>query len=479
MPVQAISGVILMSSKSKLFYGAAAMLAIAGVAGVANAQTTTTKAVKKHHAVAAESATSAQVKALTEEVNALKAELDQEVAARQQVQAQSQAQAQADQAQAAAVATQSHVDDEIKRIPGEVKDDVATAVPPKAPSWTDNTTVGGVIFGDFSDITSKVNGVKSNASTTLSIPGANVPSVATSSSSPAANSNPNGYGTDIKRFYISVDHKFNDIFSTDITTDALYNTSTGTTALFIKKAYINANFSPAFDVSLGDNNDPWIPYVENIYGYRFVENTLTDRLSFAKSADWGVHANGTFAKFFAYDVAAINGNGYKNPTRSNTVDWEGRLSAKVDQWNLAVGGYTGKLGQEAVVGTTTPQTASRFDALAAFVGDRTRLGIEYFSANDYSASLVTKTTPDKADGYSIFGSYRIDPVWSVFARDDTAKLSKIITPAKKDDYSNFGIDYSAIKNLDIALTFKQEKYEASPTSTVKANEIGIFTQVKY
>ena len=144
-----------MSTKSKLFYGAAVMVAMAGVAGVASAQTTTTKTVKKHHhaPAAAESATSAQVKALTEEVNALKAELDQEVAARQQVQAQAQAQtaqaqAQADQAQANAAATQSHVDEEIKRIPGEVKEDVA-AVAPK----TDKLYYKGVsiTFGGFAE----------------------------------------------------------------------------------------------------------------------------------------------------------------------------------------------------------------------------------------------------------------------------------------------------------------------------------------
>ena len=464
MPVQAISGVILMSSKSKLFYGAAAMIAIAGVAGVANAATTTTKAVKKHHAVA-ENATSAQVKALTEEVNALKAELDQEVAARQQVQAQaqaaqSQAQAAADQAQANAAATQSHVEDEIKRIPGEVKDDVAAATPVKAPSWTDNTQVTGRIYADVSDISSKVNGVKSNASATTGIPATN------------------GWGTDVKRFYIGVDHKFNDIFAMNITTDATFNSSTGTTALFIKKAYISGNFSPAFVASIGSNDMPWIPYVENIYGYRFAEKTLTDRLSVANSADWGLHANGTFGKFFAYDVAAVNGNGYKNTTRTETVDYEGRLSAKVDQWNFAVGGYTGKLGQE-VPGVATPQTASRFDALAAFVGDRTRLGVEYFSDNDFSSALITKATPDKGDGYSFFGSYRLTPVWSVFARDDSAKLSKIITPAKKDDYYNFGVDYSAVKNLDIALTFKHETLTNSTTSKVEANEIGIFTQARY
>ena len=452
-----------MSTKNKLFYGAAVVVALAGVTGAANAATAT-KAVKKHHAVA-ENATQAQIKALTEEVNPLKAELDQEIAARQQAQAQTQAvqvqaQAQADQANANAQAAQARADDEIKRIPGEVKDDVAAAIPPKTPTWADNTTVSGRIYADVSDISSKVNGAKSNASATTAIPATN------------------GWGTDVKRFYIGVDHKFNDTYAASVTTDATFNSSTGTTALFIKKAFISANYSPAFNVQLGANDNPWIPYAEGIYGYRFAEKTLTDRLSFGNSADWGVHLNGAFASIFSYDVAAITGNGYKNPSRGESVDVEGRLSAKIDQWNFGVGGYTGKLGQE-VPGTATPQTATRFNALAAFVGDRTRLGVEYFSANDFSSSLVKSTTPDKANGTSIFGSYRLTPVWSVFARGDSAKLSTVLNPAKKDSYSNFGIDYSAVKNVDIALTFKHEDLTNSATSKVVANEIGIFTQARY
>jgi len=446
-----------MSMKNKLFYSAAVVIALAGVTGAANA-----KPVKKHAKATAEaSQTTAQIEALTAEVNALKTELDQEVAARQQAQSQAQAaQAQTDQAQASAAATQSHVDDEIKRIPGVVQTDVAAAIPAKTPSWTDNTQVTGRIYSDFSDITSKVNGVKSNASATDSIPATN------------------GFGTDVKRFYIGVDHKFNDMFAMNITTDATFNSSTGTTALFIKKAYMSMNFSPAFVVTVGANDNPWIPYAESLYGYRFVDKTLTDRLSFGNSADWGLHAAGTFASVFSYDVAAVNGNGYKNTTRGESVDFEGRLSAKLDQWNFGVGGYDGKLGQEAP-GVVTPQTASRWNAVAAFVGDRTRLGVEYFSANDFSSTLVKSTTPDKADGYSFFGSFRIDPVWSVFARDDSAKLSKLITPAKKDDYTNFGLDYSALKNVDLALTFKHEELESSATSKVVANEVGVFTQVRY
>jgi hypothetical protein len=135
-----------MSTKNKLFYGAAVLIAMAGVTGAANATT-----VKKHVKKAAPEAsqTTAQIQALTEEVTALKAELDQEVAQRQQAQSQVQAaQAQADQAQASVAATQSHVDDEIKRIPGEVKEDVA-AVAPK----TDKLYYKGVsiTFGGFAE----------------------------------------------------------------------------------------------------------------------------------------------------------------------------------------------------------------------------------------------------------------------------------------------------------------------------------------
>ncbi len=446
-----------MSMKNKLFYGAAVVIAMAGVTGAANA-----KPVKKHAKAAAEaSQTTAQIEALTAEVNALKTELDQEVAARQQAQSQAQAaQAQADQAQASAAATQSHVDDEIKRIPGVVQTDVAAAIPPKTPTWTDNTQVSGRIYSDFSDISSKVNGVKSNASATDGIPATN------------------GFGTDVKRFYIGVDHKFNDIFYSNITTDATFNSSTGTTALFIKKAYLSAKFSPAFVLTVGGIDGPWAAYAENIYGYRFIEKTLTDRLGLINTVDWGVHAAGTFSNIFSYDVAAVNGNGYKNPTRAESVDFEGRLSAKLNQWNFGVGGYTGKLGQEAP-GVVTPQTATRFNALAAFVDDRTHLGVEYFSANDFSSTLVKSLTPDKADGYSFYGSYQLAPTWSVFARDDSAKLSKIITPAKKDDYTNFGLDYTALKGIDLALTFKHEELENSKTSKVVANEVGIFTQARY
>ena len=36
----------------------------------------------------------------------------------------------------------------------------------------------------------------------------------------------------------------------------------------------------------------WAPFVESLYGYRYIKKTTTDRLGFAQTADWGLNATG-------------------------------------------------------------------------------------------------------------------------------------------------------------------------------------------
>ncbi len=324
----------------------------------------------------------------------------------------------------------------------------------------DDAVLSGRIYADFSNISNKVDGVESNGTAGFGIPASN------------------GTGFDVKRFYVGIDKKFTDTWSLNVTTDFQYSSAISATEVYIKKAYIQGTFSPAFIVRAGAADLPWIPYAEDIYGYRYVENTVADRTKFGTSADWGLHFLGKLNDNFSYQVSVINGNGYKNPTRTKTMDVEGRLSAKFDQWNFAVGGYTGKLGQE-VPGTATPQTASRFNALAAYTGDRAKFGVEYFSANDFSGTLVKSTTPDKADGTSLFGSYRITPVYTIFGRVDSTKLSKTITPAKKDDYYNLGIEWLAFKGVAFSAVVKHDKYVPSAGHAVEANEVGVWSQLRF
>jgi hypothetical protein len=317
---------------------------------------------------------------------------------------------------------------------------------------------------------------------------------------------PTGTGFDVKRFYLIIDHKFNDIWSADLTTDAQFsNASTATVAasptgtataltsqtssgsvseVFIKKLYLQGKFSDAFVARAGSYDMPWDPFVENLYGYRYIEKTLTDRLGYSNTTDWGLNVGGVAGDkgMFNYSGSVVNGGGFKNPTRTKFVDAEVRVGAKPLDWlTVGVGGYEGHLGQVNASNQDFPNnTAVRFDGVAAVTWQALRVGVEYFHAKDYktvstlaasalgTSSIVTATgarpVSDTADGFSSWASYAFVPQWSVFGRFDQAKLSKDVAPNLKDTYANVGVSYKPIKPLDFALVYKYEKVENGSTS---------------
>jgi type II secretory pathway pseudopilin PulG len=403
--------------------------------------------------------------ALQDEVGALRAQvqaLEQRLAAQEQAQQQTQSQAQQAQAAAQTAADQAHAlqaqaDSEIKTIPAQVKTAVAAAKP--KPGWEANTSVSGRMYYDLTDIQQKKDGAK----------------VA-----------PTGTSFDIKRFYVGIDHKFNDTFSGNITTDVAYIGADGLTQLYIKKAYLQAKISDALIVRLGSADLPWIPFAEDVYGYRFVENTIADRDKFGTSADWGVHALGKVG-MFNYAVAVINGAGYKNPIRTKSVDIEGRISTSFDGVTLGIGGYSGKLGKEIQGGVATPHTASRLDAIAAYANKQFRIGVEYFSAEDWNN--VTTVAGDKSDGTSIFGNYNFTPQISIFGRYDWVKPSRTVNSKLKDGYFNFGVNYEPVKIVDLALVYKRDQIDNGALSTSNGtiggtkkgtyDEFGLFGQYRW
>ena len=308
----------------------------------------------------------------------------------------------------------------------------------------ESTSVGGRLFLDFSYIDQKSNGVKTDAS---------------------------GVGTDVKRAYLIVNHSFDEVWSANVTTDFNYVSSANFAQVFIKKAYVQAKVSDAFAAQLGSADLPWVLFAESFYGYRYIEKLLIDRLSFGTTADWGLHVNGKLAdNTVSYAVSVINGNGYRNTTRSKSVDVEGRIGySPIQEVTIGAGFYRGKRGQQTET-QSTANTASRFDALVAFVNPQWRLGAEYFYAKDWGAGSAGTTVPtaafvivspneDKADGFSLWGAYNLDPSWSVFARADVSKPSKDLHPDLKDRYYNAGLAWHANKKIDVALAVKREKVE--------------------
>ncbi|MBP1472832.1 hypothetical protein J7I44_00860 [Frateuria sp. MAH-13] len=296
-----------------------------------------------------------------------------------------------------------------------------------------------------------------------------------------------GTGLGVKRFYLGVDHKFNDVWSANLTTDFNYVSSDGETNLFVKKAYVQGKFDPAAVLRIGSADMPWIPFVESYYGFRYVENTLTDRLKYANSADWGLHLFGDLgaSKVANYAVSVVNGGGYKNPGRSKGVDIEGRVGfVPFEGMIVAVGGYSGHLGKETE-SIDAPQTAQRGDLMVAYADKKVRVGAEYFTAKNWG-NLVLSPVEDKADGYSLWGSVALTDEVALFARYDNAKLSKDLDDGARDVYYNLGLQYQVTKGFKLAAVWKHEKAERSVTTpvpphvqNVKTNEIGVFGEVAF
>jgi hypothetical protein len=294
-----------------------------------------------------------------------------------------------------------------------------------------------------------------------------------------------------------VNHDFADIWSANVTTDFQYSSSNATaTQVYIKKAYLQLKPSDAFYLRAGSSDLPWVPMDEDLYGYRYIENVLIDRLKFGTSADWGVHIGGKLADGkFNYAVSVINGNGYKNPTRSKSMDVEARIGfVPVKGLTLAVGGYTGKLGKDVETGTSTSatqHTASRVTAMVAYKADNFRIGGEYFTADNWNN--VTTAATDKADGISVWGGFDFTKQVAAFARFDTAKTSKDLNSDLKDTYFNVGVAYKPRKNVDVAFVVKNEKAENGSIKTSlgtgtltggtagdgKITEVGVWAQVAF
>lgn len=295
-----------------------------------------------------------------------------------------------------------------------------------------------------------------------------------------------GVGVDVKRTYFTFTHSFDKVWSAVFQSD-IGDQGARRYDVFVKKAYIEAKLKPMATFRLGSADTPWIPYVESVYGLRYVETTITDHLSFGTSAEWGFHILGS-NPLWGYSFTVGNGRGYSNPTRSKSVDFEGRLSfTPIKGLNLAVGGYSGKRGNENnAVPNPAKHTATRQDALIAYNTDKLKLGGEWFQAKNWNN--VTTVTTDKADGFSAWAQFIVNPTWSVFGRYDQADPSKDLKPALDFSYYNAGLQWTLNKAFAASLVYKYAEVEggtqgtsngtigsANANSKGKYSEIGVWT----
>jgi len=224
-----------------------------------------------------------------------------------------------------------------------------------------------------------------------------------------------------------------------------------------------------------------------------------------------VHVLGSFADgLVSYQLSAIDGAGYRNPLRSQTIDLEGRANLNYHGFVAGAGFYTGKRAADTftpfspVNNAVTPvqtgtnvatfHTAERFDALVGYSSDTLHAGVEYFWSKNWNQ--VTKVPSDTSDGWSAFASYNLTPLFTLFGRYDWLRPTKDLFPAIRDNYFNAGVSYSPVKAVDLALVYKRDRVSHgffSPSNSNPSNfafpvggrvegtydEFGLFGQFKF
>jgi hypothetical protein len=310
-----------------------------------------------------------------------------------------------------------------------------------APSPYPKTKIAGRLYADFTSKENKDKGQSGNA----------------------AKSSDSGVGTDVKRFYFGATHDFDAMWSATFQSD-IGDQGTKRYDVFVKKAYVQAKVSPEFTFRLGSADTPWIPFVEGQYGFRYFEQTITDHLGFGNSADWGLHFLGSLAdNKFGYQFSVINGKGYSNPTRTKSVDFEGRINFQpVKGLTLAVGGYSGKRGNDTEA-VAAKHTAERTDALVNYANDRFRIGGEWFEAKDWNNTTTDAT--DKSDGYSTWVSFAATPMLTIFGRYDSSKPSKDLNSNLEFTYYNAGLQWRYNKAMAAALGYKYAEVKGGRLGT--------------
>lgn len=289
--------------------------------------------------------------------------------------------------------------------------------------------------------------------------------------------NGDGVAFDLKRFYVAVDHRFNSVVSANLTTDFQYAARDGATDFFVKKAYLQAKPSDALTLRVGAADMPWISYVDGFYGYRWVEKTLIDRTDFGHSSDWGVHALGEFGDgAISYAISAVDGGGHRNPSKSSSVDLEGRIGAKLSDLHFGIGGYSGKRGQD-VPGKPALHTARRANATLAYTPKSYRIGIEVFAAENWD-NVITMAR-DRSRGYSVFASRAFNDKISVFARHDRVEPARLTAPTRDESYFNAGAAYSPVRNVDVAVVYKRDTIDVAGARRQVSNEVGVWGQLRF
>jgi hypothetical protein len=229
-------------------------------------------------------------------------------------------------------------------------------------------------------------------------------------------------GFSIERAYVDLKAQVLPNISGRITLD-LDQKATTAKYVFIKYAYADYTaFKNALTIRAGQQETPWVGFVDKAWKYRSIEKNLSDYNKILSSADLGAGAIIKLPHSYGELVAqVINGNSYKNiagmEENNFQKDFAARLSINPMPANAWGKGLSTSIGFQYKNSSNAPSAVTT--GLVAYESPLFSAGIEGLGATKRD-SLI-KVVSLRTAGYSLFGdlSMPFHPSAGLLARYDS------------------------------------------------------------
>jgi hypothetical protein len=285
-------------------------------------------------------------------------------------------------------------------------------------------------------------------------------------------------GFEIRRMYLTYDHKISPEFSGRIRLEADGRTLTQNNRIgvFVKDAFLKwKDILPGHDIYFGIQPTPAFEVSEMVYGFRSLEKTILDLRGIVSSRDFGVAVRGKITGDVSYWLLFGNDSG-NSPENDRYKRIYTHLSYTPLKYFVTTLYADLRFRQKKAdpLNIQGEALGSNILTTALFLGLYTAgytLGIEGFYQNSENDLFINRVLQDRnAAGVSLFGSIDLYQKLRVTARYD------VFDPALNTD-NNFdkrhfyilGINYRPVEAVHIIPNLLIESYEKTESRSIEAS----------
>ncbi len=254
----------------------------------------------------------------------------------------------------------------------------------------------------------------------------------------------NNAGFEVSRSFLGFDYLFSKKISSRIMYDGTTEVINGKTIYsgYLRNAYLQYDDGRVL-VRGGLIGIEQISMMEKIWGYRFLARPPIDYAGMIQVADLGVMTKFNAGEKVAFDLAVINGRGFRDVASDGTLKLTAGTSLMPFE-NVIIRGYYDLMGPSGRM----QRTAS---ILAAWTGPEFTAGAEYLRQDNH-----LMIDGNNYSGFSIFTRVKLADRVALFARYDN--INSVIPEEESEpwnidkdgSYLFAGIEFSPVRNIRIS-----------------------------